>query len=399
VVDFSEAQYRERVDAELLFFKDRVDVHDLPPIFHYWSNGKIRPKFEAFGFSSPQGMFEKFLQEACRLAPESPKRFLSIGSGNCDREIGLAQLLISKGHANFVIDCLEINPNMLERARIDALQKGVSAQICGLEADFNNWEPAYEYDAVVACQALHHVVNLEGLFRQIRSALKHNGVFIIADMIGRNGHLRWLEALEIVHEFWRELPQAYRFNRLLNRHEELYENWDCSTGGFEGIRSQDILPLLLKYFYFQLFLAYGNIIDPFVDRAFGHNFDVSSEWDRDFIDRVHERDQQEMLTERIKPVHMEAVVRKTPCVTMQYHRPLTPSFCVRWPEEIENPATRMLCAATEEVEAVTAQLRSLEHDKIALQNRVDFLETKLGRAADSRWIKLGRKVGVGPKLP
>jgi hypothetical protein len=51
---------------------------------------------------------------------------------------------------------------------------------------------------------------------------------------------------------------------------------------FEGIRSQDILPLLLEYFHFEVFIPYGNVIDPFIDRTFGPNFDSSREWDRDF---------------------------------------------------------------------------------------------------------------------
>ena len=81
-------------------------------------------------------------------------------------------------------------------------------------------------------------------------------------MIGRNGHQLWPEALEIVHEFWRQLPERYRYNRALKRYEELYENWDCSLESFEGIRAQDILPLLLEYFHFQLFVGCGNVIDP-----------------------------------------------------------------------------------------------------------------------------------------
>ena len=98
-------------------------------------------------------------------------------------------------------------------------------------------------------------------------------------------------------------------------------NWDCSIQGFEGIRSQDILPLLLSQFHFELFVAYGNVIDPFVDRAFGHNFDATAQWDRDFIDRVHQRDEEAILAGWIKPVHMEAVVGKETPET----NPLSPS--------------------------------------------------------------------------
>jgi hypothetical protein len=183
-------------------------------------------------------------------------------------------------------------------------------------------------------------LNLEGLFGQIKSCLKPHGSFIISDIIGRNGHLRWPEALDIVHEFWRKLPPSYRFNPLLNRYEELYENWDCSTEGFEGIRSQDILPLLVANFHFQLFVGFANVIDLFTDRAFGHNFDVKKAWDRAFIDQVHERDEQEMIAGHIKPTHMVAVVGNDPGAPALFHEPLGPEFCVRPTHESQAPLTQ-----------------------------------------------------------
>ena len=170
-----------------------------------------------------------------------------------------------------------------------------------------------EYDAVIANQSLHHVVNLEGLFDQVKRSLRPGGQFLISDMIGRNGHQRWPEALAVIHEFWRELPPSYRFNRLVGYYEELYQSWDCSTQGFEGVRSQDILPLLLDRFHFRLFVGYGNAIDPFIDRVFGCHFDPAAEWDRSFIDQVHRRDDEELIAGHLKPTHMIAVVTNERC--------------------------------------------------------------------------------------
>jgi SAM-dependent methyltransferase len=331
--------YEARVTAEKDIFKDCVNVHDLPAIFHYWSNGKIRPQLEVFGFSGPVGMFEKYLEEQCASGKDRMLRFVSVGSGNCDLEIGLAQALIRKGYENFVLDCLDLNPAMLERGRAEADQNGVADRLSFVEADFNNWHPSREYDAVVANQALHHVVNLEGLFGQIQGALAPRGRFIISDMIGRNGHQLWPEALEIVHEFWRQLPERYRYNQPLRRYEELYENWDCSIESFEGIRAQDILPQLLEYFHFEFFFGCGNVIDPFVGRAFGPNFDPNIPWDREFIDRVHQRDQQEMTAGRIKPTHMLAVVGNDRDCPTVFVEPLTPRFCVRASDPIQTAAS------------------------------------------------------------
>jgi SAM-dependent methyltransferase len=422
----AQQNYDARILKEIDIFSGQTDVHDLPEIFHYWSNRYVRPKLEPFGFSSPQGMFKLYLQRQCERepggrGPHGLLRFISIGAGNCDLEIELARHLKSQGHTRFVIDCLDLNGAMLKRGREEATQKGVEDQIGFVQGDFNEWEPAQEYDAVLASHALHHVVNLEGLFQQVKKALAPHGQFIVSDMIGRNGHQRWPEALEIVQELWQELPEAYRYNRMLRRQEDTFLDWDCSQQSFEGIRSQDILPLLLNHFHFELFVPYGNVIDPFVDRAFGHHFDASAAWDRAFIDRVHQRDEEAMLAGRIKPVHMEAVLRKDFSESILCERPFTPEFSVRWPDthlivqELQNRIAKLddekadleqSNAALSQEKAELEQAKSdLEHSKAALQRdkaeierHAATLELQVQMAADSRWVRAGNKLGVGPRF-
>lgn len=134
---------------------------------------------------------------------------------------------------------------------------------------------------------------------------------MISDMIGRNGHQRWPEALAIVKRHWKDLPEDKKFNVLLNRLEVEYDNWDCSKEGFEGIRSQDILPLLVQRFQCERFVGFGNVIDIFVDRCFGHNFSSDSQEDREFIDRVHAEDEAGFASGSLTPTHMVAVFCKT----------------------------------------------------------------------------------------
>jgi SAM-dependent methyltransferase len=186
----------------------------------------------------------------------------------------------------------------------------------------------------MANQSLHHVSNLEGLFAAIETGLTPKGRFITSDMIGRNGHQRWPEALAIVQEFWKELPSERRYNLQLRRNEQSFLDWDCSIAGFEGIRAQDILPLLIERFGFEFFLGFGNVIDPFIDRSFGHHFNADSTEDQAFIDRVHERDEAEILAGRITPTHMMAVLRRRsePHDEMrktEIWKHLSPAFCLR----------------------------------------------------------------------
>jgi hypothetical protein len=162
--------------------------------------------------------------------------------------------------------------------------------------------------------------------------MNDDSLFLVSDMIGRNGHQRWPEALELVREFWKELPDRYKYNQLLKRSEPDYINYDCATSGFEGIRAQDILPLLTSCFQFELFVPFANAIFVFIDRPFGHNFDATAAWDQDFIDRVHTRDEEGILAGKLTPTQMLAVLRTVDVEPLLIHPRLTPRFCIRKPD-------------------------------------------------------------------
>jgi hypothetical protein len=150
-------------------------------------------------------------------------------------------------------------------------------------------------------------------------------------MIGRNGHQRWPEALKFVNRLWNELPDKYKYNHGMKCIEKAFPNTDYSEMGFEGIRAQDILPLLTKRFSFEMFVGFGNIIDIFIDRAYGPNFDRADDRDRSFIDRVQEIDQREIESGHIKPTHMLAAMMKKPVSHAKFYKHLSPEFCTRRP--------------------------------------------------------------------
>lgn len=328
------SSYRDKLLNEIGFYSDCENVHDLPGIFHYWSNKHLLPMQEKFGFSSPDDFFIKYAQSKAENTEDTGIfNIVSIGSGNGELEVRIAEKLKSNGIGNFVIECVDINPSMLQRTKQLSRDKGVDRFVRTIETDFNYWQPEAErYDIVMANQSLHHVLNLEGLFDAIKRGMKADGSFITSDMIGRNGHQRWPEALELLQPFWEELPRKYRYNQLFKREERQYINHDCSDSGFEGIRAQDILPLLVERFHFELFIPFANIIMVFIDRPFGHNFNAKAEWDQNFIDRVHQADEAAILNGSIKPTQMIAAMKKTPVAETHLRDPrLTPSFCIREP--------------------------------------------------------------------
>lgn len=327
----AEDVYQDRIARELHQYADCANVHELPAIFHYWSNKHLAPMFESMGIQDPEHFYLVHVQKFHQRFPDHNIRIASVGCGNCDMEVRLARRLLDAGITHFNIICLDINQAMLDRGKLYAAELQVSDYIETACADFNRWQPTQQYDLVLANQCLHHVMELENLFETIRGCLNPEGYLLTCDMIGRNGHQRWPEASKLIEEFWQELPTQYRYNHWTKRVEMEYINHDCSTHSFEGIRAQDILPLLIKYFHFEFFLPYSNIIAVFIDRTFGHNFNAQAEWDKDFIDRVHARDEQGILSGELKPTQMLAALRIVPVPTALVDPRLTPEFCVRVP--------------------------------------------------------------------
>jgi hypothetical protein len=162
--------------------------------------------------------------------------------------------------------------------------------------------------------------------------LADDGFFLTHDMIGRNGHMRWPEVLAILNTIWSDLDERYKYNHQLKKVEREYNNWDCSKQGFEGIRSQDILPLLIETFNFELFIAWGGLIDIFIERSFGHNFDPDKEWDRKFIDDLHYLNVNKIMTGAIKPTQMMGAMVKYSVENPLIVDHLTPQFCLRIPD-------------------------------------------------------------------
>src|SRR5438045_244607 len=70
--------YGERLEREQHIYRNRLNVHELPDIFHYWSNKHLQPMMLPFGFSNPDELFANALFEAGQ-AKDHP-RFASIGA-------------------------------------------------------------------------------------------------------------------------------------------------------------------------------------------------------------------------------------------------------------------------------------------------------------------------------
>lgn len=120
----------------------------------------------------------------------------------------------------------------------------------------------------------------------------------------------WPEVRCVVDTLWSELPDRLKFDRNIGGTARCYVDYDHSNTGFEGIRAQDILPLLVRNFDFEVALFYAGIILPFIERRFGWNHDVASLQDREVIDRIARLDIQLQAEGQVKPTQILAKMRK-----------------------------------------------------------------------------------------
>jgi len=317
------SSYQDRVEAEIAIYAEQDVVHDLPAIYHVWSARYVMPLLIEVGVNDFWGMYDDAVAEQCARRGDETVTMVSVGAGNGDAEVDLASRLAKRGHENLQLVLLELNPSMLERAVAHAQEAGIADRVRTVQADLNTWCAEGPVDVYFANHSLHHVVELEHLFSEIKSSLDPAGVFLINDMIGRNGHQRWPEAVAMVNGIWDQMPERYRLNHYSGQIDTVYPDTDCSGESFEGVRAEDILPLLLQTFHPQTYVTFGNIIDPFVDRVYGPNFDVNNEADVAFLEQIAQLDDAALELGVLTPTHLVGTFRPSP-VECRYPRGRSP---------------------------------------------------------------------------
>lgn len=322
--------YASRVAQQVKQFSSPEELKKLPPIYHYWMQQYVRPKFLAVSqCGSVLAFYIEQLYPAIKNQEDS--LIVSLGSGDGVIEEEIARRLIEKGAKNFKILCLELSPARIARAVERIRATPVAQHLDFAVADLNCWAPERAIDGVIAHHSLHHIVALEPLFSEVARALRPGGVFVSADMIGRNGHMRWPEAEKIISRLWKILPDRYKTQHQFGKFHADFINWDCANKGFEGIRAQDVLRLLSEQFDFSVFFAYGNLPDIFIERGYGHNLEPSNIFDTDFIDFIEHLNEALIDGGIIKPTTMIASMRKKGSCgdATKCYKHWTPDFCIR----------------------------------------------------------------------
>lgn len=326
-------EYLKRIKEQVRQYENTENMHaQLSDIFRYWQEKYFKPRFT--DVCQVNNHLEFYWKPfAKRINETGCKNIISFGSGDAQVEIGVAKGLKKEGIDNFRFYCVELSPIQIQRSREFLKKEDLEENFVFIESDFNTWQSDGQVFSGAMCHhALHHVQDLEHLIGAIRDSLHPQGCFVSIDVIGRNGHMRWPEALEIIERIWRFLPEEKRHHHILNTLDQEYVNRDCSTEGFEGIRSQDILPILNQNFKFEKFLAFGNLIDVFTSRGFGPSFDANNDIDKAFIDFIQYLNDLLIDQGYLKPTRMCAVMVLDSDITPKTYKNWTPEFCLRKPD-------------------------------------------------------------------
>lgn len=220
--------------------------------------------------------FQKLLMQRAKIGDRV--RVLSLCCGAARIEAGYS------AHVNENVEwsLLDINKDLLGMA---SAQFSPSVKIDLIQADVNDLSYTGEkWDIILCVSALHHVVELEKLISFCHYSLNKGGEFwSIGEYVGRNGNRLWPDAYEEADKFFKTLPEKFRLNQHTNQVDQIIPNKDYSVGFFEGIRSEDIEPILDRWFHQKDVYKANCFLWRLMDLAYSDNYNMSDSEDLSWV--------------------------------------------------------------------------------------------------------------------
>jgi SAM-dependent methyltransferase len=238
-----------------------------------------------------------------------PVRILSLGSGPGGTEMNLAR----RFSVAYEMTCLDINEESLNLGRRRAKDQGLNLKF--ITQDVNKLDcPPASYDIVFAHASLHHMLNHEHIAEEVKRTLYEDGVYIVYDVITRNGMRMWDDTRAIVAKIWSLIPTKYKYD--LSRPEgplylEAMPDIDLSENGFECIRSEDLYGVLKNSFTTKIEVQGFSFARRFFDHPFGWNYDVAlNPFDRAVAEAILRLDEEHTAVSGLRPESIFLVLEK-----------------------------------------------------------------------------------------
>ena len=207
-----------------------------------------------------------------------PVRILSLCSGAA----AIERRMIADAGCPVEITLFDLNENLMRKA---AAALSSVAQTSGVLGDVNVISAEQfgnlTFDFAMFVSGLHHVVEIEHVLQTVIELLVPKGEFwVIGEAIGRNGNQLWPEALDEANRIFSPLPERSRRNAFTGKVDSMVPETDFSANSFEGIRSEEIEPLLLRYFDPVQIWRRNCFLWRLVNPVYFPNYDLNSEEDR-----------------------------------------------------------------------------------------------------------------------
>jgi SAM-dependent methyltransferase len=213
--------------------------------------------------------------------PEPADLALSLGSG-----FGAFDRMAIKNNFARRIHAFDLSTNAVAQATTAAEAEGLADRIQYSVADLNSIQlPSKQYDAVFAIAAVHHIFQLEDLFKRILNTMKPNAIFILDEYIGPSRFQMSPVVTELINRIISSLPKKYRLNlfakdgSFINDYNPPPISWFEENDPSESVRSGEIVETLRMYFDIVEYKPYGGGILQMLLSGIAGNFDPEEEND------------------------------------------------------------------------------------------------------------------------
>lgn len=167
-------------------------------------------------------------------------RVLSLGCGT-----GRLENILLAISPNMEIDAIDISEDSLNEARERSKILGTTSKINYSYGNLNKDIFSKKYDLIIAQECMHHILNLEFAYSNIRNSLYHDGLFIQLEYIGTN-RFQWDDLqLGEINFILRHLPKKYKIKPEYKK-QSLFDIINADPS--EAIRAEEIVNLT-KYFF------------------------------------------------------------------------------------------------------------------------------------------------------
>ncbi len=250
------------------------------------------------------------------LRQRQAPRVLSLGCGYGGHDLTIARGAPGLGE----LIAVDLNPKVYDRASRTAEAEGLPIHFQSLDLNRVEIRPGY-FDVIYAVASIHHILNLEHLFTQLERGLKDDGRFIVVDIIGKTQVEFWRENVEHAAGVVSRLPR--RFRPKVGR-RRFWRRWLFNPytvinpyvepriqAGMEGIRQEEIVPLLDRWFRAENVFYYDAYMRLLCTNAFlGPLLDPAERDNRVILESLIDDEMQTIAAGKLRPTEVFGIYAK-----------------------------------------------------------------------------------------